>query len=98
MIRDAWKELSRHRYDKVWDSFDQEFQFRPSVSAKDWPTFREPAPSITWDISDLLKGFNTWDRGTLIKTYGVDFYSAGPTKVTIVLQETKDGSWKPYVE
>ena len=48
--------------------------------------------------SDLVKGFNTWDRGTLIKSYGVDFYSAAPTRVSLVLQETKDGSWKPYVE
>lgn len=47
---------------------------------------------------DLVKSFNTWDRGTLIKSYGVDFYSAAPTKVSIVLMETKDGSWKPYVE
>ena len=47
---------------------------------------------------NLVKGFNTWDRGTLIKSYGVDFYSGAPTKVTIVLMETKDGSWKPYVE
>ena len=47
---------------------------------------------------NLVKSFNTWDRGTLIKSYGVDFYSAAPTHVTIVLQETKDGSWKPYVE
>ena len=47
---------------------------------------------------DLVKGFNTWDRGTLINSYGVNFYSAAPTKVTIVLMETKDGSWKPYVE
>ena len=48
--------------------------------------------------SDLVKGFNTWDRGTLIKSYGVDFYSAAPTRVTLILQETKDGTWKPYVE
>ena len=47
---------------------------------------------------ELAKSFNTWDRGTLIKSYGVDFYGAAPTHVTIVLQETKDGSWKPYVE
>ena len=47
---------------------------------------------------ELVKGFNTWDRGTLIKSYGVDFYSNAPTKVTLVLMETKDGSWKPYVE
>ena len=48
--------------------------------------------------SDLVKSFNGWDRGTLIKSYGVDFYGNPPSKVTVVLQETKDGSWKPYVE
>ena len=48
--------------------------------------------------SDLVHQFNTWDRGTLIKSYGVDFYSAAPTKASVVLMETKDGTWKPYVE
>ena len=48
--------------------------------------------------SDLVHSFNTWDRGTLIKDYGVDFYSAAPTKASVVLVETKDGTWKPYVE
>ncbi|HVP55311.1 MAG TPA: hypothetical protein VMU45_09975 [Candidatus Eisenbacteria bacterium] len=47
---------------------------------------------------DLVHTFNTWDRATLIKNYGVDFYSAGPTKASVVLAETKDGVWKPYVE
>ena len=47
---------------------------------------------------DLVHTFNTWDRGTLIKNYGVDFYGAAPTKASIVLAETKDGVWKPYVE
>jgi hypothetical protein len=46
----------------------------------------------------LVHEFNTWDRGTLIKDHGVDFYSAAPSKVSIVLMETKDGIWKPYVE
>ena len=48
--------------------------------------------------SDLVHTFNTWDRGTLIKNYGVDFYGAAPTKASVVLMETKDGTWKPYVE
>src|SRR5271165_882385 len=47
---------------------------------------------------DLVHSFNTWDRGTLIKNYGVDFYGAAPTKASIVLAETKDGVWKHYVE
>jgi ribosomal protein L11 len=47
---------------------------------------------------EVVKGFNTWDRQTLINTYGVNFYNAAPTKVRIVLMQTKDDSWKPYVE
>jgi hypothetical protein len=47
---------------------------------------------------DMVHEFNTWDRGTLIKSYGVDFYSGAPTKVSLMLMETKDGSWKPYVD
>jgi hypothetical protein len=46
----------------------------------------------------LVKSFNTWDRATLIKSYGVDFYSGAPTKVTAVLMEMDNGAWKPYVE
>ncbi len=46
----------------------------------------------------LVKSFNTWDRATLIKSYGVDFYSGAPTRSSIVLMEKDDGSWKPYVE
>ncbi len=47
---------------------------------------------------DAVHSFNTWDRGTLIKDYGVDFYSAAPTKASVVLVETKDSTWKPYVD
>src|SRR5262249_50091782 len=39
---------------------------------------------------EMVKSFNTWDRGTLIKSYGVDFYSGPPSKVAVVLSETKD--------
>jgi len=46
----------------------------------------------------LVKSFTTWDRATLIKSYGVDFYSADPTKATIVLVEGDNGAWKPFVE
>jgi hypothetical protein len=47
---------------------------------------------------DLVKSFATWDRATLIKSYGAAFYGADPTKATIVLMEANDGSWKPYTE
>src|ERR1035441_2953319 len=46
----------------------------------------------------LVKSFSGWDRATLIKTYGADFYGAPPTKASIVLMELDNGTWKPYVE
>lgn len=46
----------------------------------------------------LVHDFNTWDRGTLIKDHGVDFYDAAPTKASVTLFENDDGTWKRYVE
>jgi hypothetical protein len=46
----------------------------------------------------LVKSFTSWERATLIKSYGVDFYTADPTKASIVVMEATDGTWKPYVE
>jgi hypothetical protein len=60
MNRDAWIELPHYRYDRVWDRFDAAFQFNPSPYEWDWPTFLEPAPSVTWDISDVLAEFYPW--------------------------------------
>src|SRR5262249_29860472 len=60
MVRDAWVELPPHRSDKVWDRFVQAFEFRPGVRPEDWPSFRVPAPSLTWRISELLAEFYPW--------------------------------------
>lgn len=46
----------------------------------------------------LVKSFTTWERSILIKSYGVAFYSADPTKTSILLTENDDGTWKPYTE
>jgi Protein of unknown function (DUF2716) len=60
MIRAAWVELPYDRHRKVWDRFEAAFAFRPSVGPGGWPSFREPAPSLTWDVRDLLSAFNPW--------------------------------------
>jgi hypothetical protein len=61
MNKDAWISLPHHRADRVWDRFVEDFEFKPSVYERDWPSFLEPAPSITWEIGDLLDDFNTWN-------------------------------------
>jgi hypothetical protein len=48
--------------------------------------------------SDLVQSFPTWDRAVLIKSGGVDFFSAAPAKASIVLTKSSDGTWKPYRE
>ncbi len=45
-----------------------------------------------------VKGFNTWDRATLIQKYGADFYHAAPTEVTIALLKTDQGVWQVATE
>ncbi len=44
----------------------------------------------------LVQGFGSWERTNLIRSYGVDFYGAGPSKASIVLMEDDNGGWKPY--
>jgi hypothetical protein len=54
-------------------------------------------PNQMGDLFDaggpLVKGFNLWDRQTLINKYEADFYHATPTKSTLALARTDQG-WK----
>jgi len=47
---------------------------------------------------ELIQSFSTWERSVLIKSYGVDFYSAAPAKASVVLVKANDGPWEPYRE
>jgi len=61
VVGDAWVEIApRERYNAVWDRFDAAFEFRPSVSPVGWPSFKEPTPSVTFTVADLLREFNPW--------------------------------------
>jgi hypothetical protein len=54
-------------------------------------------PNQLGDVFDaggpLVKGFNLWDRQTLINKYEADFYHASPMKSTLALARTDQG-WK----
>jgi hypothetical protein len=45
----------------------------------------------------LAKSFNTWDRGTLIDKYGVNFYHGEPAKAALNLVKT-DRGWQIAAE
>jgi hypothetical protein len=45
----------------------------------------------------MVKGFNTWDRATLIQKHGANFYHGDPTKVTLALMKTDKG-WQIATE
>ena len=54
-------------------------------------------PNQLGDVFDaggpLVKGFNLWDRQTLINKYEVDFYHGSPTKSTLAFART-DRGWR----
>jgi hypothetical protein len=39
----------------------------------------------------MVKGFNTWDRATLIQKYGANFYGEAPTKVVLAMVKGDKG-------
>jgi hypothetical protein len=54
-------------------------------------------PNQMGDLFDaggsLVRGFNLWDRQTLINKYEADFYHGSPMKSTLALARS-DGGWK----
>jgi Protein of unknown function (DUF2716) len=50
----AWEELSESEDKIIWTSFEKTFNFHPSIIPKDWPSFKEPLPSKTFDISIMF--------------------------------------------
>jgi hypothetical protein len=50
----AWIELSESGWAAVWNRFESQFAFRPSVKENDWPAIQEPIPSITYRILSIF--------------------------------------------
>lgn len=46
------RELSKDDYRRVWDKFEKDFNFFPSVDPKMWPGIDEPSPSITLSLTE----------------------------------------------
>ena len=46
----------------------------------------------------MVKGFNTWDRATLIDKYGAHFYHAEPTKAALNFVRGDKGTWQIATE
>jgi len=81
-------------------SVDKVTMIRPHLAKVDYTWQWKPNRlGQEFDASgSLVKSFSSWDRTTLIKSHGVDFYSAPPTTASIVLMEQNEGVWKPYTE
>ncbi len=55
-MMEAWQELDRKAYDEVWERFQRDFCFQPSMYKADWPSIREPTPSEVYSISEVYSG------------------------------------------
>jgi hypothetical protein len=49
---DNWMKLNDKEYDEIWTKVYETFSFKPSIYKRNWPSFKEPSPFITFDISD----------------------------------------------
>ena len=50
-----WIPLNEIEYAYVWEKFNKHLKFNPSINKKDWPSFKEPKPFITYDISPAFR-------------------------------------------
>jgi hypothetical protein len=46
----AWELLSQSEYDAVWDNFEEQFDFKPTVDSSRFPSIQEPVGSITYQF------------------------------------------------
>ncbi|MBG0831674.1 DUF2716 domain-containing protein [Planomonospora sp. ID67723] len=54
MEEDAYMELEGAEYVKAADSFRSKFHFHPSYYSEEWPSIREPKPSFTWSLLEIM--------------------------------------------
>ncbi|QIB42286.1 DUF2716 domain-containing protein [Streptomyces aureoverticillatus] len=53
MKSESVTELPQAEYRSVWNRFDAEFAFQPSMNPAEWPAIKEPADSVTWSLAAL---------------------------------------------
>ena len=46
----AWELLMHSEYDAVWDNFEEQFNFKPTVNLNQFPSSEEPIGSITYQF------------------------------------------------
>lgn len=51
-----WRELPDALRRAAWDRFDARYDFRPGMDPASWPAIREPADSMTFDLSPIFSG------------------------------------------
>jgi hypothetical protein len=56
-----------------------------------WKWDANPLGELFDASGDMVKGFNTWDRSTLINKYGANFYRAEPTRAVLALLKSDKG-------
>jgi len=64
-----------------------------AVVAYNWKWTPNPLGDDFDASGTLVKGFNLWERETLINKFNVDFYHGDPTRSTLALSRTDQG-WK----
>lgn len=52
-------------YTELSENFEELFEFKPSIYAEDWPSIKEPIPSITFRVDQAMDFENILDEAFL---------------------------------
>lgn len=50
----AWVQLSSDENHDAWTPVYETFDFKPTTNSAEWPSFREPVGSMTWDLHGVF--------------------------------------------
>ncbi len=78
--------LAEAEYQRVWDRFYEDFNFRPSMSSFTWPAIKEPVASVTWSLAALDddSSYERLDRLVAVVEQGLSS-CVGPTDTLFAL-------------
>ncbi|WP_375791708.1 DUF2716 domain-containing protein [Actinoplanes campanulatus] len=57
----AWQQI--RNYEQFWTPFDDRFHFRPGTDSATWPAIKEPAGSVTFDLSSVFERAGGFSAG-----------------------------------
>jgi hypothetical protein len=81
----AVEKLESPEYERVWDRFEQRFEFRPGMEGRTWPAIKEPADSMTWSLAALDDDPGYMKLDALVDVLNGGLWACTPPERTLLI-------------